>query len=232
MLRGRHYIDTAHYTELARTASQICARNRINAYPLNPMKLADKSGIKILTYEKFAEISGNSSADLLRISEDGFSISQNGAGVVVYNKAIQSRGRRRWTLLHEMSHIYLGHIDDNRPQLYELSEDEQRWLEADADDLAACLIAPLFIAHLCNVETAQELRSLFGVSQEAAEYFLNDLQYMRQGNRIARLVFPESAILCLPFISEWLSKKMERTRILPQNAKTDINIFGDERAIR
>ena len=190
--------------EMARRAADILAENRIGRYPLNPMGLADRYGIKVIPYPLFARLTGNTLETLLTRSGDGFSTRKNDCPLIAYNPSIQSKGRRRWTLLHEISHFLLGHVAGDEDERRSLPEEELLRREREAHQLAAGLIAPLGLAHLCNTQSDREMQTVFGLSQEAAGYFLRDLNRLRWSGRIRDWIFLDCLSACLPFIAERL----------------------------
>ena len=119
--------------EMARRAADILAENRIGRYPLNPMGLADRYGIKVIPYPLFARLTGNTLETLLTRSGDGFSTRKNDCPLIAYNPSIQSKGRRRWTLLHEISHFLLGHVAGDEDERRSLPEEELLRREREAD---------------------------------------------------------------------------------------------------
>lgn len=185
--------------DMARRAAAVLAENRVQRYPLNPMMLAERYGIKVVPYPLFARHTGNTMDGLLARSEDGFSTEKDGYPIIAYNSDVRSKGRRRWTLLHEISHVLLGHISQEPPP-----EEECVRREREAQQLTAGLIAPLGLAHLCNVQSAEEMRVVFGLSREAAGYFFRDLNRLRSSGRIRDWIFLESLAPCLPFVAERL----------------------------
>lgn len=166
------------YRRAVEMAARILLENQVSAYPLNPVSLANRSGLKILPYARFSALTGVAEAELLALSEDGFSTCVDSQHLIIYNPAVQPRSRRRWTLLHEYSHIRLGHVPAEDALLP--SRPNERYLEAAADELTSCLIAPLPLIFLCRIEDERELARCFGLSgQAAANIFETYRKYRR-----------------------------------------------------
>ena len=84
--------------------------------------------------------------------------------LVLFNENIRSLPRRRFTLAHEIGHIYLGHLCDNEPE------------EALANFFASELLMPrVLVAALPHMPEASELAHVFGVSLAAARMRLRSL---------------------------------------------------------
>ena len=154
------------YHRATELAGEILLSNGIDAYPINPLRLANQGGVKVVTYAVFSSLSSVSEQALLAVSGDGFSTGLAGQYLIAYNPAVRPRNRRRWTLLHEYCHIRLGHVPADGALVPDYSS--KRYLEAEADELTSCLIAPLPVAYLCGVDSAEEFARCFGLSGQAA----------------------------------------------------------------
>lgn len=154
------------YHRATEEAARVFVENGITAFPLNPVRLANRAGIKILPYDRFAELTAVGRDRLLELSGDGFSTCLEKQFFIIYNDDIRPRSRRRWTLLHEYCHIRLGHVPVTGGLLP--SYPNERCLEAAADELTSCLIAPLPLLFLCRIENEAELTRCFGLSGQAA----------------------------------------------------------------
>lgn len=224
---AKHHVDAEPYFQLAARASSICVKNQIRRYPINPIRLANNYDIRVVSYDRLHSLSGNSIAELLAISEDGFSLYMDGVYLIAYNLNVNSKGRRRWTLLHELSHILLEHVSGTQPRLEDLSNRAHMEMEQEADSLASCLIAPLGVAHFCNVQSAEEMRAVFGLSREAAGYIYRDLCALRANGHIDQLIFQDSICLCRSFISDRLTLQYRLKNHLIRPIP-NLNILCDE----
>ena len=84
--------------------------------------------------------------------------------IVLFNETIRSLPRRRFTLAHEIGHIYLGHLCDDETE------------EALANFFAAELLMPrVLVAALPHTPEASELARVFGVSLAAARMRMRSL---------------------------------------------------------
>lgn len=173
------------------TAAEIFEREQIVSLPLDPAALANRNGIKLVTYSAFLSAGGSAAA---LPSQDGFLIRGASSPAIVYNERIPCKGRQRWTLIHELCHFWLGHP----------SSDPHT--ERITDRLTASLLAPLPVLHLCGVTNAQQIVRLCGISAEAARNRLEELQRLRRGRGFLK---SEEEICIvrrfLPYISDTVS---------------------------
>ncbi len=107
-------------------------------------------------FSTFCRMSGMSREELLAtgVSQDGFTVRQNGRAVIVYNEALPET-RRRFTIAHELGHIVLGHDCDDRER------------DAEANCFARNLLMPLLYAQSAGADF-RHYPALFGVSTAAA----------------------------------------------------------------
>ena len=79
-------------------------------------------------------------------------------------------GRIRWTLAHEIGHIYIGHLEVIEGA--EIAYNEQRGFydqfESEADYFAWNLLAPLPILREMGIRSASEIKATYGLSNQAA----------------------------------------------------------------
>lgn len=143
----------------------------ISCLPVDATLLARKLGYSLCTYEKFCR---ETNTDLLHLlhnyNPDAFTHLLSDGPAVVYNRQC-TPGRRRWNIVHELSHILLGELDDtqNGPT------------DAAADRLTVDLLCPLPVVSFCGVRSVRELQKLCGVSFEAANIRWKELCAFRRG---------------------------------------------------
>ena len=223
---------TASYIQAFDFAVEILRKGRIKFFPVNPIILANNLHIPVITYKEFAKKNETSVSEYLKVSTDGFCIYLGDQPAVLYNSEVESKGRRRWTLIHEISHIMLHHIDEKHPTLKKHRADKRRWLESEADELTLCLIAPLPIAHMCGVESRQEIRRLFGLSKEASENIYADFEKALKGRKLTYLKFNDFVSEYTPFVSEWIWRKREYRNRTPgliyRHGVPNLDIYADD----
>ena len=121
------------------------------SYPIQPELLLQciPKSCRILSYQEMAEVTGCTFQD-----------------VAVEMNA----GRIRWTLAHEIGHIYIGHLEVIEGA--EIAYNEQRGFydqfESEADYFAWNLLAPLPILREMGIRSASEIKATYGLSNQAA----------------------------------------------------------------
>ncbi len=82
-----------------------------------------------------------------------------------------SPGRVLWTKMHEIGHIYLGHLKDNRLteiNKEELPHDVYAQMEAEADMFAGEVLASKWLMRNLGIHDEKDITYICGISDEAA----------------------------------------------------------------
>lgn len=206
--------------EISKTAWKVLFDNQIERFPVRPTGIARKNNILVFEYSDYINTTGRTCAEVFdRYGKDGFTQLLNGRYTVFYNHC-SSPARCRWTLAHELGHIFLGHITEQHPTLSRGVVKD--FLDIQADNFAARLLCPEVIAHFCGVQSAEELCDLFDISKQAAQTRWRDLSERRL--RGSFRLEPEEVTLLNrfhPFIARYLSEKANRSPdIMPPNCKS------------
>lgn len=150
-------------------------------YPVRPETLLPfvPKNCRILSYRELANAAGCPVEEvaLLCKSSSGATHLEQGADrfLILYN-ADMNPGRVRWTVTHEIGHVCLGHLEamgDNEAAYTEQGGSVSQF-ESEADYFVWNLLAPLPIMREMGIGSAEEIRSVYGLSKQAAA-----LQYDR-----------------------------------------------------
>lgn len=160
------------YKKVRDASWQILIDNRIQSLPVNVIEIANNNEISVLK---------NSEVNELRDGEVGVSIFDGENWYIVYDDALDSLGRKRFTIAHELGHIFLGHplfsgyharsTDIKKPRT-----------ENEADSFAARLLAPACVLWGLNLHTAEEIAGTCKISMQAAEIRAQRMQELYKRN--------------------------------------------------
>lgn len=142
----------------ARNASwQALIDNRVDCLPVDVVRIVGNNGIKLLK---------DSQAHELRSGEAGISIFDGKQWFIVYDDLLPL-GRKRFTVAHELGHIFLGHplvagfhartTGGKLPQT-----------ESEANVFASRFLAPACVLWGLNVHAAADIAQICEISAEAA----------------------------------------------------------------
>lgn len=143
----------------ARNAAWQCLLDyNITSLPVNVMQIAKKAGIKVVK---------NSRVNLLSLNESGASFINNKQWYIVYDDTA-IRQRCRFTIAHEMGHIFLGH-KIKREQHTQAFDSSKLFAEKEADIFASRLLAPACVIWALKLKSSVEIAKLCDISITAAE---------------------------------------------------------------
>ena len=149
-------------------------------FPLDPRLFFEQmDNCKIMTYNKFAELNQCPLQEVFALCESKSGCTHYDVGknryLILFNSSRENHnvlGRIRWTLAHE------PHIAENN--FNNLSNPE---LEAEADHFAALLLCPMPLYEMLNVESAQDIQHIFGLSWEASNVRWNEYIKWKRNHR-------------------------------------------------
>lgn len=171
------------------SAYHVLAVSNTTELPIKIKQLIRSYGIYIQTYTQFAKDCHLSIQDVIFMcaSEDGCTVKRSdGTYLLLYNDLVKSKGRIRYTLAHELGHYILKHHSKSNIAkisrgnfLNNLDKKNYDLLEKEANYFAKRLLVPLpilnNITNKLNFINTQALTSVFGISQEPANYILDEL---------------------------------------------------------
>ncbi len=144
----------------ARNAAWQCLIDyKVRSLPVNVSKIAAKSGIKIIK---------DSSVNLLKDDQSGMSVEQKGKFYIIY-KDSESPERCRFTVAHELGHIFLGHLLTAVPACAYRTFAVRNDLESSANVFARDLLAPACVLHELGATKAEDIAKLCDISLEASQ---------------------------------------------------------------
>jgi Zn-dependent peptidase ImmA (M78 family) len=141
----------------ARNASWQCLIDyRISNLPVKVSQIAKQSDIVLLK---------NSAVNLLSENDSGITLMQDDKLYIVYADE-QSPQRCRFTIAHELGHIFLGHLFAKNGKGFAITDDA----EHSANVFARDLLAPACVLHEMQAINAAAIANLCDISLEAATY--------------------------------------------------------------
>lgn len=109
----------------------------------------------------------DSNVQLLRDGESGITVFNNGGFEIVYKNSEPSY-RCRFTIAHELGHIFLGHLLIKTPAYRTFVTKNDN--ESAANIFARDLLAPACVLHELGIVNAVSIAKLCDISREAATY--------------------------------------------------------------
>lgn len=140
--------------------------------PVEVIDIAIKIGIKIVK---------NSDANVLKLNESGISLFKDNQWYIIFNDK-DIRQRYRFTIAHELGHIFLGHTlkAGRYARTFDLSRPIE---ETEADIFASRLLAPACVLWGLNLHTPQEIASACDISLRSAEIRAERMKILYKRNK-------------------------------------------------
>ncbi len=193
-------------------ACQTLSQYGVHTLPVRLAPILERSGIHWFDYQAYADSLSISSVQVVQqYGPDGFTNYFDGDYMVFYNPSLPPK-RMRFTLAHELGHIFLGHIGHFAPlcACAGLTPDEQ------ADLFASYLLCPPLLLQALKVNSPQQVAAWCDVSLPCAKRAFGILQQTRQTPH-ACLQNEETRLLAhfAPFLSTALQNSGETDSLMP-----------------
>lgn len=148
------------YKNIRDSAWQVLIDYNINVLPINVIEIAKKADIKIIK---------NKECHLLTGKEIGLSIYIDGKWYIVFDENL-SKERSRFTIAHELGHIFLGHSISNKGKYRIAGRNNKPEEEKEADMFAIRLLSPACVLKGLDLHTAEEISEACCISMQSAAY--------------------------------------------------------------
>jgi len=103
----------ADYIKPVYLARKVLADANITIFPVSLRIILRHYGIRLMKYEKFC-VANDTTMDecFANFGKDGATIAEDGKYVIVYNHLVTPKDRIRFTIAHELGHVFLRHHDE------------------------------------------------------------------------------------------------------------------------
>ncbi len=160
------------YKKVRDGAWQLLLSCNVHSLPLDIVSVAESVDIKIIK---------NSDTHLLREDESGLSILDNGIWYIVYDDSLCYEDAR-FTIAHEMGHIFLGHPLRVGQYWYD-NKDRYSPFEVDADDFALRILSPTCVLWGMDLHTADEIADVCKIPKTVAQKRAERMKLLYKRNK-------------------------------------------------
>ncbi len=143
------------YSEIDTKIFEIFTLQNIRSFPLDCEEIAIQLGCLLYRY---SELSKEKRSKCLMVSDESIKLHNR-----IYYNDTMSFAKIRFSIMHEIGHIVLGHG--------EYSNDN---LEAQANYFSSHILAPRIAIHYSECKNYTHVAHKFGLSYEAAQYAFDD----------------------------------------------------------
>lgn len=181
----------SRYKKVAKTVCEFFIKENITSFPINPFEIISRNKWGLITYSELARETNLTIDQIIETvqSEDGYTIWDGTNYTIAYNDKVTPPNRIRFTLMHEIGHIYLNHLidfDETILNRSKLTYEKYRILENEANAFARNTLAPAIIVNriktLKGNLSVQLLMNIFQITQKAAKTRLDLLLLDRKYN--------------------------------------------------
>lgn len=156
-------------------AWQFLIDNHVSWLPLNLSAICRNNGYSLLLDSKSLYLTGECR---------GATFYRNGQWQIVLN-ASDSIQVRRYTVAHELGHIYLGHTlhDGKYGRSFGIQRAPKTPEEYQAERFAIDILAPACVLWSLNLHTAEEIAEACNISVQSAAYRAERMNILYQRNK-------------------------------------------------
>ncbi len=163
-------LPVSRYNEIKHEVLFMYEECEICTFPIDCFEIARRLYYHLVPY---SQLSDHALRLAMQYSSDGFSTIRQNPCTGMYEWYIFYNDyncfqRQRWTIFHEIGHIYLGHMED------QFMSDAQK--ESEANFFAKYSIAPPPLINITNCTSPSDVASSFFVSGEASVYIFSYFQ--------------------------------------------------------
>lgn len=148
-------LSDERYEEIKEIIVDMFETYHVSCVPISGFEIATRMGIKVVPYSALEK---RIRRLILKKGEDGVTGLNCGEYTIYYNDNMPTYGRINNTIMHEIGHIVLGHLEES-----ELAEAEARFF-------AKYALAPPPLIHKLKLTSPDEIEKIFEISYEAAYY--------------------------------------------------------------
>lgn len=161
------------YKNIRESAWQCLLDFKVDSLPVDVRNIAAQAGIKVVS---------NSTLDVLKPEERGRSYFDGELWVIIYNDKM-SVERSRYTLAHEIGHIFLGHDLKHSEMANVKKFSSKPRLEIEADTFALRLLCPACVIHSLELQSAQEIAEYCKIELPYAEQRFSRMKVLNKRNK-------------------------------------------------
>jgi len=167
------FLTYGKYKDLRGAAWQCLIDNQIDRLPVNILQIAKNNGIRVIK---------NSDAHQLAPNESGISINNGPKWYIIYDDSA-SVERSRFTVAHELGHIFLGHKLVKGKIARTKTFATRPEIEREADMFASRLLCPACVLWALDLHAPEEISQACKVSYTSAKIRAERMELLYTRNK-------------------------------------------------
>ena len=207
-------MNYTNYKTVRNLAWRVIDDYHIDRLPVDLGSLMNRLHIKCYSYVDSQQIIKEYGLCGVAQKNEAFSCHINDSFIIFYDSKIIPKERIRFSIAHELGHIFLGHTQGKTAMgrvlytTYNLGERPSKAVEETyADMFAARLLSPAFVLWELGAVTAPLISGLCGLSKTAAGIRAERMRLLAKRGKFGTY-WRESRVVSrfLPFINEYIEK--------------------------
>lgn len=163
----------ARYNFCLKRACDFIEEFHIKSLPIDILPIINQKKWGLIPYSELMEQFQCDAQTVFRClnSKDGFTVWDGFNYTIAYNDDAKLGNRVRFTLMHEIGHIYLNHLTDfDATKIYRgsLTREENRVLENEANAFARNVLSPISMYLTLKDKSTLNVARTFGITETAA----------------------------------------------------------------
>lgn len=156
----------------------------IKGVPISSFEVAIKIGLTVIPYSGLTDVQREAA---LNYSPDGYSLEMNnGEWIIYYNDVSKNYSRINQTIMHEVGHYVLGHVENG-----DIEEAEAKFFAKYA------LASPLLIHNMKAEKNVENIMDNFDIGYEAACYALDNYRKWLRFGAVDYVIYEEKLLIQL-----------------------------------
>lgn len=186
----------ARYDYCNQKACEFLEEFNIITFPVNIESVIHKNKWGLIKYSEIMHDFNCDRGTVIRClgSKDGYTQYDGNNYTIAYNDDDSLGNRTRFTLMHEVGHIYLGHLTDfEATKLFRgsLTKSENKVLENEANAFARNVLVPTTVLKYLGNKAPYNVSKTFGITESAAKtrlaFYETDIIANKHSNLLSRL---------------------------------------------
>lgn len=167
-----------NYQQARDAAWRILIDCKISKMPVNVSAVCKNYGFSLLNYHQGKRVIDFFHLQKQTMKSDGFTVCHKNKFYIFYNE-LRGVERCRFTIAHELGHIFLGHLQNNQVTSINREPDPADTEEEHmANIFASRLLAPACVLHELRIKTPKDISALCGISLQSAEFRASRMQIL------------------------------------------------------
>lgn len=167
-----------HYKKARDAVWRTMLKSGVDRLPISLQQIAATYGIKVIAFSDFPV----ECLPYITSGIDGVSGYLAGRRTILLNDIKGNKGRRRFTLGHELAHHIMGHPLVDLVWQKELPSLYGTYYDYEANTFSRNLLAPACVLSALDIHTTDEIMNLCGMSRTAAEIRAERLKVLYDRN--------------------------------------------------